>query len=94
MLATKNLLLNQKLDYLTSRTTRERIAKYFIDTANRDGKTKINIPYNRNQLAEYLGVDRSVLSRELSKLKQEGILDFEKNAFHIVDVHNLSKYYT
>ncbi len=94
MLATKNLLLNQKLDYLTSRTTRERIAKYFIDTANREGKTKITIPYNRNQLAEYLGVDRSVLSRELSKLKNEGILDFEKNTFNIADVYNLSKYYS
>jgi len=94
MLATKNLLLTQKLDYLTSRTTRERVAKYFIDTANRVGKTTIKIPYNRNQLAEYLGVDRSVLSRELSKLKQEGILTFDKNTFRIVDVHNMSKYYS
>jgi len=94
MLAGKNLILNQKLDYLTSRTTRERIAKYLIDTANREGKTKIKIPYNRNQLAEYLGVDRSVLSRELSKLKKEGILDFEKNTFQIVDVHEMSMYYS
>ena len=94
MLATKNLLLNQKLDYLTSRTTRERVAKYFIDTANRIGKTTIKIPYNRNQLAEYLGVDRSVLSRELSKLKQEGILEFDKNTFKIAEVHSLSKYYS
>ena len=94
MLATKNLLLTQKLDYLTSRTTRERIAKYFIDTANRKGKTTIKIPYNRNQLAEYLGVDRSVLSRELSKLKNEGILEFEKNTFHIADVHSLSRFYS
>ncbi len=94
MLATKNLLLTQKLDYLTSRTTRERIAKYFIDTANRNGKTTIKIPYNRNQLAEYLGVDRSVLSRELSKLKSEGILEFDKNTFHIVDVHSLSRFYS
>ncbi|MEX1377170.1 MAG: Crp/Fnr family transcriptional regulator [Eubacteriales bacterium] len=94
MLASKNILLNQKLDYLTSRTTRERIAKYFIDTANREGETKIEIPYNRNQLAEYLGVDRSVLSRELSKLKQEGILEFEKNTFDIANVHELSKYYS
>ena len=94
MLASKNLLLTQKLDYLTSRTTRERVAKYFIDTANRGGETKIEIPYNRNQLAEYLGVDRSVLSRELSKLKNEGILNFEKNTFDIVDVHALSKYYS
>lgn len=94
MLATKNLMLTQKLDYLTSRTTRERVAKYFIDTANRMGKTTVKIPYNRNQLAEYLGVDRSVLSRELSKLKQEGILSFDKNTFHIADVHEMSKYYS
>jgi len=94
MLASKNLLLNQKLDYLTSRTTRERVAKYFIDTANRDGNMRIKIPYNRNQLAEYLGVDRSVLSRELSKLKNEGILDFDKNTFNIVNVHELSKFYS
>lgn len=94
MLATKNLMLTQKLDYLTSRTTRERVAKYFIDTANRAGKTTIKIPYNRNQLAEYLGVDRSVLSRELSKLKQEGILEFDKNTFHIINVYEMSQYYS
>lgn len=94
MLANKNIMLNQKLDYLTAKTTRERIAKYFIDCANIQGKTTITIPYNRNELSEYLGVDRSVLSRELSKLKQEGILEFNKNTFHISEPKTLGKYYS
>ena len=60
------------------------VITYLGDTASRRRSTKFTVPYNRNDLAEYLGVDRSVLSRELSKMKKEGILDFDKNTFEIL----------
>lgn len=93
ILAGKNLFLNQKIDYLSARNTREKIAKYLGDFASIAKSTTVTIPYNRNDLAEYLGVDRSVLSRELSKLKKEGVLDFDKNTFTILLPETLSALY-
>ena len=84
ILAEKNMFLNQKIDYLSAKNTRTKIAMYLGDMAARRKSTQVTIPYNRNDLAEYLGVDRSVLSRELSKLKKEGVLDFDKNTFTII----------
>lgn len=93
ILAKKNLLLSQKIDYLSSKTTRERVSKYLLNCFSKTGNTTLNIPYNRNDLAEYLGVDRSVLSRELSKMKKEGILDFYKNTFRILKPKVISELY-
>lgn len=93
ILAGKNLFLNQKIDYLSAKNTREKIAKYLGDFISRAKKTTVTIPYNRNDLAEYLGVDRSVLSRELSKLKKEGVLDFDKNTFDILLPETLTSLY-
>lgn len=93
ILASKNLFLNQKIDYLSAKNTREKIAKYLGDFIAIKKSTTVTIPYNRNDLAEYLGVDRSVLSRELSKLKKEGILDFDKNTFTILMPETLTELY-
>jgi CRP-like cAMP-binding protein len=93
ILASKNLFLNQKIDYLSAKNTREKIAKYLGDAISINKSTTVTIPYNRNDLAEYLGVDRSVLSRELSKLKKEGVLDFDKNTFTILMPETLSELY-
>ncbi len=84
ILAEKNMFLNQKIDYLTAKNTREKISMYLGDVMSRKKSATVKIPYSRNDLAEYLGVDRSVLSRELSKMKKEGILDFEKNTFTVL----------
>lgn len=94
ILAKKNIALNQKIDYLSAKTTREKIAKYFGDCMNQDKTLTITIPYNRNDLAQYLGVDRSVLSRELSSLKKEGILAFDKNTFNILKPKILEELYS
>lgn len=84
MMASKNIFLMHKLDYYSAKTIREKIAKYLFDCLNNKDDEIITISYNRNELAEYLGSDRSVLSRELSKLKKEGIIDFHQNTFHIL----------
>lgn len=81
----KSLKLNEKISYLTCKTTREKIIMYLLNNMNSEDQTRVKIPYNRNQLSEFLSVNRSVLSRELSKMKEEGIIDFKKNEFKILD---------
>jgi CRP/FNR family transcriptional regulator, dissimilatory nitrate respiration regulator len=90
VLAKKNIDMDQKLDYVSTKTTRQRIAKYLMNQVDALGKMTVVLPLNKNELAEYLNVDRSVLSRELSKMKKEGIIDFDKNTFHILDIQILS----
>lgn len=84
-IATKNLILNKKLQILSKRTTREKILEYLSNQKkilSLDNKIEINL--NRNEMADYLALDRSNLSRELSKLKKEGIIDFKKNKFKLL----------
>lgn len=91
ILANKNILLNKKIDYLTAKTIKKKIAKYLINSIKDKHQEILSIPYNRNELAEFLGVNRSVLSRELSLMKRENILDFNKNEFHILNHKKLSQ---
>lgn len=93
ILASKNMFLNQKINYLSAKNTRAKIAMYIGDIVSRKNSTKVTIPYNRKDFAEYLGVDRSVLSRELSKLKKEGVLTFSKNTFEVLDLEKLEALY-
>lgn len=80
-LAGHALLLNQKIEYITQRTTREKLLSYLSDQALRAGNSRFQIPFNRQELADYLGIERSAMSNELSKMKREGLLDFQKNSF-------------
>jgi CRP-like cAMP-binding protein len=81
LIARKNLILNQKIEILSKRTTREKLLCFF--NLHRSSSKKCIIPFNREELAQYLCVDRSAMSAELSKMKNEGILNFEKNTFEI-----------
>lgn len=80
-LAQRNLTLSDKLNHLTKRTTRQKLLSYLSREAQRQGGPWFDLPFNRQQLADYLSVDRSALSAELSKLRREGILDYHKNHF-------------
>lgn len=82
IIAQKNVLLNQKMSYITHKTIRNKLEAYFYDMIEKSGSYTFTIPYNRNELADYLCADRSAISRELSKMKSEGIIDFNKNVFH------------
>ena len=85
IISTKNLILNKKLQILSKRTTREKILEYLSNqkkALSLDSNFEINL--NRNEMADYLALDRSNLSRELGKLKKEGIIDFEKNKFKLL----------
>ena len=79
--ARKNYQMNVKGDILSQKTTREKLLTFLSRQAIRLGKQQFDIPFNRQQLADYLSVDRSAMTVELGKLKREGIIDFQKNVF-------------
>lgn len=79
--AKRNVMLTQKLEHMGKRTTKEKLLSYLSSEAKKEGDHSFTIPYNRQELADYLCVDRSAMSNELSKLRDEGVLDFQKNKF-------------
>ena len=79
--ARKNLKLSRRIMHTSSKSIRGRLLSYFSEQAQKNGSYRFTIPFNRQQLADYLNVDRSAMSNELSKMKADGILDFEKNTF-------------
>lgn len=80
-LAEKNLRFNEKLTYMGQRTTRAKLMSYFSSVAQRLGKYEFDIEFSRQQLADYLAVERSGLSVELGKMRNDGLLDFNRNHF-------------
>ena len=83
VLASKNLMLNEKLRCLSRRSTREKLLAYLSSRARAASSLTFSIPFNRQELADYLCVDRSAMSAELSRLRQEGILDFDRSQFRL-----------
>ena len=81
LVAAKNVVLQEKLSYLTQRTTRQKLLAYLSAVSRKQQAAQFTIPLNRQQLADFLSVDRSALSSELSKLRREGVLEFTKNKF-------------
>ena len=79
----KNRGLVQKLDYMSRRTTREKLLSYLSEEAKKQNSASITLPFNRQQLADYLSVDRSAMSNELCKMRDEGLLEFQKNRFRL-----------
>ena len=80
----KNRKLVRKLGYMSRRTTREKLIAYLSEEAKRQNSGSISIPFNRQQLADFLSVDRSAMSNELCKLRDEGLIEFEKNRFRLL----------
>lgn len=81
VIATKNKLLAQKLHHMSQRTTREKLLSYLSEQSVREGSSSFTIPFNRQQLADFLSVDRSAMSYELCKMRDEGMITFKKNHF-------------
>ena len=77
----KNLILSNRIFFTTPKTVRGRLLVYLSSESAKAGCTSFTIPFDRQGLADYLNLDRSALSKELSRMKKEGILDFHKNQF-------------
>ena len=84
MVAGKNLVFNQKLEILSKRSTRDKLMTYLMNQAKLQGREEFTIPYDRQALADYLEVERSGLSAEISKLRKEGKLLCDKNRFQLL----------
>ncbi len=77
--AYKSLQLSQRIRHTSSKSIRGRLMSYFSECAKGSGSSSFLIPYNRQQLADYLGVDRSAMCNELSKMRKDGMIEYEKN---------------
>lgn len=80
----KNRKLVQKLGHMSNRSTRAKLISYLSEESKRQNKATFTIPFNRQQLADFLSVDRSAMSNELSKMRDEGLLLFDKNVFTLL----------
>lgn len=83
-LANKTLLFHQKIEVVSKRTTKDKLLTYLSQEAKKKNSHNFDIPYDRQELADYLEVDRSGLSAEISKLKKEGVLESRKNHFELL----------
>lgn len=80
-IARRNLTLTKKMQHMSKKTIREKLLSYLSAESLKSNSSTFDIPFNRQQLADYLSIDRSALSNELSKLQDEGILTYKKNQF-------------
>ncbi|MBO5211694.1 MAG: Crp/Fnr family transcriptional regulator [Clostridia bacterium] len=84
VISEKNKRLVQKLGHMSKRSTREKLISYLSEEAKKQNNASFTIPFNRQQLADFLSVDRSAMSNELCKMRDDGHLEFDKNQFKLL----------
>lgn len=84
VVAKKGLVLHERIDCLLKPTVREKVMAYLIRLSNEQQSKSILLPLNRNEMSEYLNVERSALSRELSCMKRNNIIDYHMNSFKLL----------
>lgn len=84
MLAGKYAVLNRKITHTAKRTTRGKVLSYLSEQAALAGSDLFAIPFNRQQLADYLEVDRAALSKVLARMRDEGVIDFDRSTFRLL----------
>lgn len=85
IVAKKNLILNEKIEVTSKRSTREKLMTYLLIQAKKNNSNTFTVPYDRQELADYLEVERSGLSTEIGKLRKEKVLDCKKSIFTLHD---------
>ena len=84
IVANNSITLTRKLEYVSKRTLREKILAFLSAESTRGNCSTVFVPFDRQELAEFLCVDRSALSRELGNMKRDGLIDYRKNRFTIL----------
>ena len=82
-MATKHCELNNKITHLSRRSTREKLISYLSEQQNIQKSTIFTIPFNRQELADFLSVERSAMTKELTRMKNDGIIDFDGRTFKL-----------
>ena len=89
ILAVKNVFLNQKNDILSKRSTRGKLIAYLSDFAQKTGSNAFTIPFDRQELADYLCVERSAMSAELSNMQADGLIRTNRSWFEVLAAENI-----
>ncbi len=92
IISNKALGLNRKVNYLSIKSMRGKLAKFLYEEYSKKEKVMFEIPFNRNELAEFLHVSRPSMSRELGRMKDEGLIDYHQSTFKLLDVEAISDY--
>jgi len=92
IVADRALYLNRKIDFLTIKSMRGKLCTYLFEQYRKSGKQRFTLPYNRNELADFLNVSRPSMSRELGRMRDEGILAFRGDSFELLDVEKLKSF--
>lgn len=91
LVSEKAYVLHKKVEMLSLNSIRKKVSTYLLEQYYIKEKSSFKIPLKRNELAEYLHIQRPSLSRELAKMKEEGIIDFRGNTFKVLDVEGLKE---
>ncbi len=91
IISERALFLNKKVEYLTIKSMRAKLASYLLEQHQRTMEKSFSLPLNRNELAEFLNVSRPSMSRELGKMKDEGVIDYYLTSFKLLDLEALKK---
>lgn len=92
LVADRALYLNRKIDYLTIKSMRGKLCTFLYEQYRKSGKKRLILPYNRNELADFLNVSRPSMSRELGRMRDEGMLAFQGDVFELLDLDKLKEY--
>lgn len=92
LVAEKAMDLNKRVDYLTIKSIRSKVSTYLLEAYEHNHEAYFHTPMKRNELADFLNVTRPSLSRELTKMKEEGLIDFYRSSFKINDLEGLKQY--
>lgn len=92
VIAERALMLSKKLEYVSIKTMRSKLSTYIYEQYRRSKTTTFTLPMNRQQLADFLNVSRPSMSRELSRMRDEGIIDFHMSAMRILDIERLREF--
>lgn len=84
IVAEKSMVLHDRIDCLIRHSVREKILAYLLRISKEIGSNSFTIPLDRHAMGEYLNVERSALSRELSRMKTDGLIDYQKNKFSLL----------
>ncbi len=91
IISNKALFLNRKVNYLSIKSMRAKLAKLLLEFSHEQGGKMIHMPFNRNEMADFLNVSRPSMSRELARMKKEQLIDYHQNTFKILDQNQLKE---
>lgn len=91
IISNKALFLNRKVNYLSIKSMRAKLSKLLLEFSKDQNGKMIHMPFNRNEMAEFLNVSRPSMSRELARMKKENLIDYHQNTFKILDLDQLKE---